>query len=128
MLFSFSPLPSIVRYRALAEIVGGAHLGNEMTAFRGTANEAVKVFTLHTISCSVFTSGLATANVRSQFGSNSVLCSPLPPVPPHQFSFSSIVDDKLKRISAESVGFPVPPPHNAPQSQRRAINCCLGLD
>lgn len=68
VLFSFSRLPPIVRLRALSEATGKAHLVEEMTEFTGTRKQAVKVFTLHTISCRVFTSGLAIANVQSQPG------------------------------------------------------------
>lgn len=101
------PLPE---HRALSEAAGGVHLGEEMMEFTGTHKQAVKVFTLHTISCRVFTSGLAAANVQSQPGSNLVLSAP----PHHESSPSSRPvyvsgEGKLERMSAESLGSPAPP-------------------
>ena len=53
----------------MSEAADQAHLGKEMAESTGTRKQDVKVFTLHTISCRVFTSELATANVQSQPGS-----------------------------------------------------------
>ena len=93
---------------AVSEAAGRAHLGQEMAEFTGTGKQAVRVLTLHTINRRVFTSEFATANARSQPGSPSFWS-----LPDHELSLSFrpvyvFREGKLKRMSAESVGLPVP--------------------